>query len=132
MGLQYYSATGLAYFDKVNEYEMIAIETMADDWSKSYLLTLDKKMNLIDFIEITDDYGDATQDEKGNETVLGTNMKTDFLSNSVFIRTRVNSTIYNYQESNERTEKDSIVEKFEIDQKGRFKKLLRDSVRVGG
>ncbi len=129
-GHLYYNSTGLASFDKVGDFDVIAVETMADDWSKSFLLTLDDKKALVEFIEITDDYGDATQDEEGNETVVGTNMRTEFLTNSVFVRTRINKTIYNYQESNERTEKDSIVEKFEIDKDGRFRKLTRDSVRI--
>jgi len=127
----YYNATGLATFDKVNGFDLVAIETMADDWSKSFLLTVDGKGGLVDFVEITDDYGDATQDEKGNETVVGTNMRTEFLtSSSIFTRTRINETIYNYQQSNELAEKDSIVEKFQIDNQGRFKKLTRDSIRI--
>jgi hypothetical protein len=129
-GHQYYNSTGLASFDKVGDFEVVAVETMADDWSKSFLLTLDNKKALVDFIEITDDYGDATQDEKGNETVAGTNMRAEFLTNSVIVRTRINKTIYNYQQANELTETDSIVEKFEIGNKGRFMKLTRDSVRV--
>jgi hypothetical protein len=127
---QYYGASGLASFDKVNDFDVIAVETMADDWSKSFLLTLDSKRALVDFIEITDDYGDATQDEKGSETVVGTNTRTDFLINSVFVRTRIDKTIFNYKEPNELTEKDSIVEKFEIDKDGRFRKLTQDSVRI--
>jgi hypothetical protein len=127
---QYYNASGLASFEKVNDFDVIAVETMADDWSKSFLLTLDSKQAMIDFIKITDDYGDATQDEKGSETVVGVNMRTNFLTNSVFVRTKINKTIFNYQESNELTEKDSIVEKFEIDNQGKFRKLTRDSVRI--
>jgi hypothetical protein len=127
---QYYNSTGLASFDKVNDFVIIAVETTADDWSKSFLLTLDNTRQMIDFIEITDNYGDATQDENGNETVVGTNMRTEFLNNSVFTRTRINETIYNYQQSNELTEKDSIVERFEIGDQGKFRKLSRDSVRT--
>jgi hypothetical protein len=126
----YYNATGLAGFDKVNGFDIIAIETMADDWGKSFLLTLDGKGGLVDFIEITDSYGDATQDDKGNETVIGTTMRTEFLTSSIFARTRINETIYNYQETNELTEKDSIVEEFGIDKQGKFVKLRRDSVRI--
>ena len=127
----YYNATGLATFDKVNGFDLVAVETMADDWSKSFLLTVKSDGGLVDFIEITDDYGDATQDEKGNETVIGTNMRTEFLTTPfIFARTRINETIYNYQEPNELTEKDSIVEKFQIDNQGRFKKLTRDSIRI--
>jgi hypothetical protein len=126
----YYNATGLASFDKVNGFDIVAVETMADDWSKSFLLTINDKGGLIDFIEITDDYGDATQDERGNETVLGKRMRTEFLPNSLFVRTRINKTIYNYQRANELTEKDSIVEKFTIDNLGRFKRISRDSSRM--
>ncbi len=127
----YYNATGLATFNKVNGFDLVAVETMADDWSKSFLLTVDDNRGLVDFIEITDDFGDATQDEKGNETVVATKMRTEFLTSPfVFARTRINETIYNYQESNELTDKDSIVEKFQIDNQGRFKKLTRDSIRI--
>jgi hypothetical protein len=126
----YYGSTGLASFDKVNDFDIIAVETNADDWSKSFLLTLDDKKNMVDFIEITDAYGDATQDENGNETVIGTTMRTEFLTSSIFARTRINETIYNYQETNELTEKDSIVEEFGIDKQGKFVKLRRDSVRI--
>lgn len=126
----YYNATGLASFDKVNGFDVVAVETMADDWSKSFLLTANDKGGLVDFIEITDDYGDATQDENGNETVVGTTMRTEFLPNEVFIRTRINETIYNYQLADELTEKDSIVEKFTIDNFGRFKRISRDSTRI--
>ena len=127
---QYYNATGLAGFDKVNDFDIIAIETRADDWGKSFLLTLDSKKAMVDFIEITDDFGDATQDDKGNETVVGTLMRTEFLTNSIFVRTRIEKTIYNYQETNELTEKDSIVEEFGIGKQGKFIKLTRDSVRI--
>jgi hypothetical protein len=127
---QYYSSTGLASFDKVNDFIVIAIETDADDWSKSFLLTLNKERVLVDFIEIADDYGDATQDENGNETVVGTSTRTEFLTNSIFERTRINETIYNYKQANELTERDSIVETFGIDKKGKFQKLTRDSIRI--
>ena|GEM_PF-5857234 len=127
---QYYSSSGLASFDKVNDFEIIAVETGADDWSKSFLLTLDSKRTLIDFIEITDAYGDAIQDENGNETVVGTTMRTEFMTNSDFVTTRINETIFNYQQSNELTQKDSIVERFAIDYQGKFKKVTRDSVRI--
>ena len=125
----YYNATGLASFDKVNGFDVVAVQTMADDWSKSFLLTANDKGGLVDFIEITDDYGDATQDANGNETVVGTTMRTEFLRNEVFIRTRINETIYNYQLADELTEKDSIVETFTIDNLGRFKRISRDSTR---
>ena len=50
----YYNATGLASFDKVNDFEVIAVETDADDWSKAFLLTLNSERVLVDFIEIAD------------------------------------------------------------------------------
>lgn len=126
----YYNATGLAGFDKVNDFDIIAIETMADDWGKSFLLTLNNERALVDFIEITDSYGDATQDEKGNETVVETNMRTKSLTNAIFERTRINDKIYNYGQGNELTEKDSIVETFGIDKQGKFRILTRDSIRI--
>ena len=128
----YYSATGLAAFDKVNGFEVIAIETIADDWNKSFLLTLDSNKALVDGIEIADDYGWPTQDENGNETVEASTLRTEFLTNSIFARTRINQTIYNYHKANELTEKDSIVEEFGINRKGKFVKLRRDSVRIRG
>lgn len=127
---QFYHSAGLACFDQMNGFDLVAVETSADDWSKTFLLTLNTNRGLVDFIEITDDWGDASQDENGSETVLGTNMRTDFSSKSRFIRTTINETIYNYQASNELTEADSIVETFTVDKQGKFVRLKRDSTRI--
>ncbi len=126
----FYSAKNLASFNDVNGFGVVAVETMADDWSKSFLITLDDKKEMVAFIEITDDYGDASQDKDGTETVVGTNMRTDFLNDSIFVRTTINDKIYNYHQPNEITEEDSIVERFEIGHQGKFRRLNWDSTRI--
>ena len=125
-----YSATYLARFNKVSNHEIIAIETSADDWSKSFLLVLNVNLEMVDFIEVTDSYGDASQDDSGGETVNGIEARTKFISDSSFIRTRIHEMIYSYKDPKELTEKDSVTEQFIISRSGKFRKVKMDSIRI--
>lgn len=126
----FYSSGYLAKFKHTKAYRVFAIQTFADDWSKSFLITTDSNLELIDFIEITDSFGDAADDEKGSQTVTEMDMKTNFINDSVFLRTKLNTTIYSYRESNEQTVLDSINETFKISRLGKFELLKSDSLRI--
>ena len=125
-----YEAFYLARYNKVGEFNVITIDTRAADWRKSFLLTLNQNAELVDYMMMTNDVGDATQDEKRNQTVTGRYTWTDFIENGTFRRTSINTTVSFYLQPNQIEKKDSVVEVFKIDDDGKFKIEKRDSVRI--
>lgn len=130
MGRQMYNAYTLARFKKLGICEIIAVETDADDWDKSFLLTLDNNMQVINYIEITESYGDAYSEDDETETVTSIGMMVEFLSDSTFARTRTNEITYSYQMPSQSIVMDSITDYFVINRSGLIQMIGKDSVRI--
>lgn len=124
-----YSVRYLALYKKVGKFNVVVVNTRADDWGKSFLLTVDDNSGLVDYAMIAESFGDGTDDEKGNSTVTNNQTWARYINDSTFERITIREKTTSYDKSAIITKRDSIVEELSINSNGKFIAARKDSAR---
>ena len=105
------------------------IYTNADDWSHGFFITTNNGNELIDYIQVTDNYGDASSNEDGSEIVYEDIQKAIMQNDSSF------TTYYGHYKivhkgNSEKITLDSIIDTYKILSNGKIKLIKEDSMRI--
>lgn len=125
-----YSAYYLARFNRIGSTTILAVRTEADDWRRSFLISVDQNLELIDHLRISDNIRYPIQDSNGNEIVGSAFSRINFLSDTSFQTTELSLTEYLDDQQLVKTEIDSINQRFTISPTGAFHLIKRDSIRI--
>jgi hypothetical protein len=126
-----YSAQLYSVQPQQDNFGVLTLKVHGDHWFKLHLVTIDKELQLIDQIPISDSWSDLL-DQYGDFEIVGretmyTKMISDKEYQNIDIRTKE---IINYHSDSTTYEIDSILSKIEILNDGTFKLTKLDSIRT--
>lgn len=125
-----YTANLYSVQPQINNHRIISIYSNADHWSKIHLISLTEDLELIDYIEVADNFSDLVEQAGDTEIIQHNKKRSEMISDNEYLQYSIKTMeVIDYYKDTTTYETDSITSRIKINNEGRFSITKLDSAR---